>query len=78
FQPSGLCGLFVAALLHIRLRVRPKPKSVDYHDAENRQRPCRMIIRHVKDPYCDYWPFVISAKLNPSIGSHRQSSGVSL
>ncbi|GFW96961.1 uncharacterized protein TNCV_4801741 [Trichonephila clavipes] len=39
-------------------------KSVDFHDAQNRQRPCRMIIRHVKDPYsvclwrlvtCDDW-----------------------
>ncbi|GFX09685.1 hypothetical protein TNCV_652861 [Trichonephila clavipes] len=28
----------------------PRPKSVDFHDAENLQRLCRVIIRHVKDP----------------------------
>ncbi|GFT20265.1 hypothetical protein TNCV_4060531 [Trichonephila clavipes] len=28
-----------------RFRAQPWPKSVDFHDAENRQRPCRMIIR---------------------------------
>ncbi|GFY21575.1 hypothetical protein TNCV_1167201 [Trichonephila clavipes] len=31
-----------------RLRVRSRP--MDFHDTENRQRPCHMIIRHVKDP----------------------------
>ncbi|GFX42615.1 hypothetical protein TNCV_261501 [Trichonephila clavipes] len=42
--------------------------SVDFHDAENRQRLCRMIIRHVKDPLsiCSAW--VLLAKLNPSTG----------
>ncbi|GFV38619.1 hypothetical protein TNCV_132581 [Trichonephila clavipes] len=34
--PARWCGWFVAALLHLRLRVRPLPKSVDFHDAENR------------------------------------------
>ncbi|GFV35231.1 hypothetical protein TNCV_620271 [Trichonephila clavipes] len=29
--------------------VRPRPKPVDFHDVENRQWPCRMIIRHGKD-----------------------------
>ncbi|GFU93433.1 hypothetical protein TNCV_2728201 [Trichonephila clavipes] len=46
----GRLGWFVAGLPHPRLRVRFRPKSVDFHDAENRQRPCRMIMRHVKDP----------------------------
>ncbi|GFS67757.1 hypothetical protein TNCV_4364191 [Trichonephila clavipes] len=32
------------------LWVRPHPKSVDFHDAENRHDPYRMIMRHVKDP----------------------------
>ncbi|GFW01116.1 hypothetical protein TNCV_1763541 [Trichonephila clavipes] len=26
------------------------PAAVDFHDAENQQWPCHMIIRHVKDP----------------------------
>ncbi|GFT82008.1 hypothetical protein TNCV_3909531 [Trichonephila clavipes] len=37
-------------LLYPRLQVRPQPKSVDFPNAENRQRLCRMIIRHEKDP----------------------------
>ncbi|GFY25391.1 hypothetical protein TNCV_2485111 [Trichonephila clavipes] len=40
---------FVAILVRPSLRVKPLPKSADFHDAENRQRPCRMIMRHVKD-----------------------------
>ncbi|GFV12455.1 hypothetical protein TNCV_1792341 [Trichonephila clavipes] len=28
-------GWFVASLLHLRLRVRSRPKSEDFHDAEN-------------------------------------------
>ncbi|GFV53384.1 hypothetical protein TNCV_4502651 [Trichonephila clavipes] len=40
----------VAGLPYLRLRVRPWPMLVDFHDAENQQRPCRMIIRHVKYP----------------------------
>ncbi|GFX28595.1 hypothetical protein TNCV_3336551 [Trichonephila clavipes] len=27
-----------------------RPNSVDFHDFENRQRPCRMIMRHEKNP----------------------------
>ncbi|GFW98990.1 hypothetical protein TNCV_1782091 [Trichonephila clavipes] len=61
-----------------KLRVRPQRKSVDFHDAENRQRTCRIIIRHVKDPKRVCLAWVLSAKLNPSAGSHRQSSGASL
>ncbi|GFV01945.1 ras-specific guanine nucleotide-releasing factor RalGPS2 [Trichonephila clavipes] len=67
-------GWFVAGLLHLRLRVQPRPKSVDFHDAENRQRPCRILIRHVKNPLSACLAWVLSAKFNPSIGSHCQSS----
>ncbi|GFV69618.1 hypothetical protein TNCV_4507331 [Trichonephila clavipes] len=49
-QPAGKSSWFVAGLLPLRLRVRPWSMSVDFHDAENRQRPCRMIMRHVKNP----------------------------
>ncbi|GFY17389.1 hypothetical protein TNCV_658021 [Trichonephila clavipes] len=42
-------GWFVAGLLHLRLRVQPRPKSEDFHDAENQQRPCRMIIQALKN-----------------------------
>ncbi|GFV47341.1 hypothetical protein TNCV_4829971 [Trichonephila clavipes] len=48
-MPAGWRGWFVAKLLYPRLRVRPRPKSVDFQDAENQQWPCRMIIRHLKD-----------------------------
>ncbi|GFY26039.1 uncharacterized protein TNCV_1917891 [Trichonephila clavipes] len=34
----------VAGSLHPKLRVRPRPKSVDFDDAENRHEPCGMII----------------------------------
>ncbi|GFX39723.1 hypothetical protein TNCV_2104671 [Trichonephila clavipes] len=69
----------VAGLLYPRLRVRPRPKSVDFPVAKNRQRPCRMNMRHVKNPLeC---PFGLGAlgkiKLLSSI-SHRQSSDASL
>ncbi|GFU80358.1 hypothetical protein TNCV_3521321 [Trichonephila clavipes] len=49
-KPAERRSWFVAGLLHLRLRVRPRPISVDFHDAENRQRPYRMIMQHVKDP----------------------------
>ncbi|GFV72982.1 hypothetical protein TNCV_1734501 [Trichonephila clavipes] len=76
---TGWRNWFVAGLLPLRLRVRPQPKSVDFHDAENRQRPCRMIMRHVKNPLeC---PFGLGAlgkiKFLRSI-SHHQTSGASL
>ncbi|GFU30985.1 hypothetical protein TNCV_3953231 [Trichonephila clavipes] len=38
---AGWRGWFVTGLLYPGLRVRPRPKSVDFHDAENRQWPCR-------------------------------------
>ncbi|GFW63861.1 hypothetical protein TNCV_3744651 [Trichonephila clavipes] len=52
--------------------------SVDFHDAENRQWPCRMIMWRVKDPYNVYVAWVLLAKLNPCTGLHRQSSGAFL
>ncbi|GFS50904.1 hypothetical protein TNCV_4847981 [Trichonephila clavipes] len=47
FVSAGWRGWFVAGLLYPRLRARPRPKSMDFHDAENRQRPCRIIIWHI-------------------------------
>ncbi|GFV46023.1 hypothetical protein TNCV_2200331 [Trichonephila clavipes] len=35
-------------------------------DAENRQRPCRMIIRHEKDNLSVHLTWMLTAKLNPS------------
>ncbi|GFV56117.1 retrovirus-related Pol polyprotein from transposon 17.6 [Trichonephila clavipes] len=45
-EPVGWRGWFVTGLLHLKLRVQPQPKSVEFLDAENRQRSCRMIIWH--------------------------------
>ncbi|GFX74472.1 hypothetical protein TNCV_3213591 [Trichonephila clavipes] len=50
FDLAGWRGWFVTGLLHPRLRVRSRPKSEDFHDAENRQWLCCGIIQHVKDP----------------------------
>ncbi|GFX03758.1 hypothetical protein TNCV_2113301 [Trichonephila clavipes] len=44
------CVCFIAGLLHPMLWARLRPKLMDFHDAENRQWPCRMIVRHGKDP----------------------------
>ncbi|GFV45860.1 hypothetical protein TNCV_2322201 [Trichonephila clavipes] len=44
-MPAEWRSRFVTGLLYPKLRVRPRPKSVDFPDAESRQRPCRMIIR---------------------------------
>ncbi|GFY03432.1 hypothetical protein TNCV_1173881 [Trichonephila clavipes] len=80
-MPSGRRGWFVAGSLHPRLRVQPRPKSVDFHDAENRQQPCRMYgtyIRNVKDPQSVCLEWMFSTKLNPGAVLHRQSSGASL
>ncbi|GFX30486.1 hypothetical protein TNCV_3461371 [Trichonephila clavipes] len=76
-MPAKGRGWFVAGLLHLRLRIQLRPKSVDFHEAENRQWPCRMVMRHVKDPYSACLACISSAKLTPSTGSHRQSSGAS-
>ncbi|GFV49892.1 hypothetical protein TNCV_1391741 [Trichonephila clavipes] len=70
---------FVVGHLYPRLLVRHRPKSVDFPDAQNRQRPCRMIIRHEKDPLSVRLAWMLSAKLNSERQiSHRQSSGASL
>ncbi|GFV19026.1 uncharacterized protein TNCV_4759111 [Trichonephila clavipes] len=46
----------VADFVRPSLRVRPRPKSMDFHDAENRQRPCQVIIWHVlKIPGVPVW-----------------------
>ncbi|GFW78699.1 hypothetical protein TNCV_4261221 [Trichonephila clavipes] len=37
---AGWRGWFANGLLYPRLRVRYRPKSVDFHDVKNRQRPC--------------------------------------
>ncbi|GFX46743.1 hypothetical protein TNCV_4038911 [Trichonephila clavipes] len=39
-----------AGLVRPSLRARPRPKSVNCHDAKNRQRPCRMKVRHARVP----------------------------
>ncbi|GFV66063.1 hypothetical protein TNCV_1440701 [Trichonephila clavipes] len=74
--PTGWRSWFVDGLLPPRLWVRSRPNLVDFHDAENRQRPCRMIMRHLKNPL--EHPFGLGAlgkiKFLSSI-SHRQSSG---
>ncbi|GFU82543.1 hypothetical protein TNCV_4790941 [Trichonephila clavipes] len=44
-KPAGWRGWFATDLMQPRFRAQHWPKSVDFHDAENRQRPCRMIIR---------------------------------
>ncbi|GFS54830.1 hypothetical protein TNCV_3575641 [Trichonephila clavipes] len=41
----------------------------DFHDAENRQRPCRIIIWHVKDPLSVCLAWALSTILNPSTAS---------
>ncbi|GFV30655.1 hypothetical protein TNCV_1777081 [Trichonephila clavipes] len=43
---------------------RPRPKLVDFLDAENQQRPCRMNIRHEKNPLSVHLAWMLSAKLN--------------
>ncbi|GFY35004.1 dynein regulatory complex protein 11 [Trichonephila clavipes] len=50
---------------------------ISQEENEEYRRPCRMIIRHVKDPLSVCLVWVFSAELNPSTGSHRQSSGAS-
>ncbi|GFW04315.1 transposable element Tcb2 transposase [Trichonephila clavipes] len=48
-MPPGWRSWFVASLERLRLRVRFRPKSDDFYDAENQQQPCRLIMQHVKD-----------------------------
>ncbi|GFX08028.1 hypothetical protein TNCV_1237091 [Trichonephila clavipes] len=77
-MPAGWSSWFVACLLYPRLRVRPRPKSVDFPDVENLQWPYRMIIRHEKDPLSVRFAWMLSEKLNSLQISHRHSSGASL
>ncbi|GFV52186.1 KRAB-A domain-containing protein 2 [Trichonephila clavipes] len=49
-SPPGYRGWFCASFVRLRLWVRPRPNSVDFHDAENRKRPCRMIAWQVQHP----------------------------
>ncbi|GFU12109.1 hypothetical protein TNCV_1781271 [Trichonephila clavipes] len=53
-MPAVWCSWFVAGLLLLRLRVRPRPNSVVFHNAENRQRACRMIMPHGLAPARPY------------------------
>ncbi|GFS80587.1 hypothetical protein TNCV_3870131 [Trichonephila clavipes] len=48
-QPANWRSWFVAGLLHLSLRVPPRPKSENFLDAENRQRPRCMFVLQVKD-----------------------------
>ncbi|GFX85409.1 hypothetical protein TNCV_3715831 [Trichonephila clavipes] len=64
--PAGLRSWFVAGLLYLRLRVRTRHKSVDFPNAENRQGPYRMIIRHEKDLLSVRLAWMLSSKLNLS------------
>ncbi|GFV73145.1 uncharacterized protein TNCV_3665621 [Trichonephila clavipes] len=41
---------WVAGIMYLRLRVRPRPKSMDFPDAENQQPPFHMAILQEKDP----------------------------
>ncbi|GFU71595.1 hypothetical protein TNCV_3035351 [Trichonephila clavipes] len=50
-NPGGRHSRFVAGLLYLRLRVRPRPKSVDFPDVENQQWTSRTVIRREKDPF---------------------------
>ncbi|GFV06392.1 hypothetical protein TNCV_2947151 [Trichonephila clavipes] len=61
---AGWRSRFVADPVHSRLRVRARPKSVDSHGSENRQRPCRMTMRQVKDPLSACLTWILSVKLS--------------
>ncbi|GFU42213.1 hypothetical protein TNCV_4554041 [Trichonephila clavipes] len=62
-KPAGWRSWFAAGLVLLRLRVRPRPKLVDFHDAENRSCPCLMIIGHVKEPLSACLALMLSEKL---------------
>ncbi|GFX29600.1 uncharacterized protein TNCV_4776721 [Trichonephila clavipes] len=53
-----------------------QPKSVDSHDAKNRQRPCHMIIRHEKNPLSVCLTWMLSEKLNPSTENDEETVAV--
>ncbi|GFT54922.1 hypothetical protein TNCV_4888741 [Trichonephila clavipes] len=60
---GSVVGLSLALNAQV-LRVQPWPKSMDSHDVDNRQRPCRMIMRHVKDSLSVCLAWGPSGKLN--------------
>ncbi|GFW81318.1 hypothetical protein TNCV_376661 [Trichonephila clavipes] len=51
-------------------------KLVDFHNAENQQWPCRMIMRHVKDQLSTCLAWVLSRQNHNLISMilHRQST----
>ncbi|GFW48533.1 hypothetical protein TNCV_1110921 [Trichonephila clavipes] len=55
-KPAGWFDWFVTAFVRLRLRVRARSRSGNFHDAENRQHPCRM--RHIEQrPRKKHLPF---------------------
>ncbi|GFV20092.1 hypothetical protein TNCV_4193911 [Trichonephila clavipes] len=62
-MPAGWRSWFVAGLLHLRLRVRTKPKSVDFHDVENRHRPCRQVRIVRAQVWASKFPVAIGIRL---------------
>ncbi|GFW36864.1 transposable element Tcb2 transposase [Trichonephila clavipes] len=68
----GIDGWFVAGLLQSRLRVRPRPQSAIFHDAENldENQPCLMIIRHDLEPFLETG----SAGRRPGQGRRRATT----
>ncbi|GFT20587.1 hypothetical protein TNCV_2184111 [Trichonephila clavipes] len=63
---------FAAGHVSKSLRVQSRPKSVDFHDVENRQLPRRMTMRHGKDSYSDnlawvYRPLPLGQELGVKI-----------
>ncbi|GFV60282.1 hypothetical protein TNCV_3469181 [Trichonephila clavipes] len=59
--PGWRSGLFVAGRLLSWLWIRPQPKSLNFHDAENRQCPCRIVIWHELLSFCVEFLFVLIA-----------------
>ncbi|GFU96983.1 DUF5641 domain-containing protein [Trichonephila clavipes] len=77
YKPAGWRSWFVAVLVRLMLRIRSRSKSVDFHDEEKRQRPCRTIMRHVKDPLSACLTSALGKIKNLGTVSHHQSSGAS-
>ncbi|GFU68128.1 hypothetical protein TNCV_247921 [Trichonephila clavipes] len=63
-MPAGLCSWFVTGVVRLRLQARHRTKSVEFHDVEIRQRPCRMIMRYLKDPLSACFAWVLPPKQN--------------
>ncbi|GFV23285.1 hypothetical protein TNCV_4779991 [Trichonephila clavipes] len=60
---GGVVGLSLAFCIQ-GCGFDPRPKSEDFPNTENRQRPCGMIIRHEKDPPSVRLDWMFPAKLN--------------